>query len=111
MFFSNSIANKKGFLPRPAPFRAWGVGGSGEVGGWQPDAMRNITGRAGITASDEFTRGEGTFYGIDYAHGAISSEQTSHLIMFDSSRVVPTGPQNVPQHVWEPVLIYLGNPA
>ena len=92
-------------------FRAWGVGGSGEVGGWQPDAMRNITGRAGITASDEFTRGEGTFYGIDYAHGAISSEQTSHLIMFDSSRVVPTGPQNVPQHVWEPVLIYLGNPA
>ena len=30
MFFSNSIANKKGFLPRPARFRAWtGAGESG----------------------------------------------------------------------------------
>ena len=28
----------------------------------------------------------------------------------DISRVVSTGPQNTPQHVWQPVIIYLGRP-
>ena len=110
MFFSNSIANKKGFLPRPARFRAW-TGGSREAGAWQSDAIRNITGRPGITASDEFTWGEGAFYGVDYFAGALSTVQTSHLIYFDSSRVVPTGPENVPPHIWQPLIVYLGLPA
>ena len=30
---------------------------------------------------------------------------------FDSSRVVSTGPENVPVHVWQPAIIYLGNPV
>ena len=29
----------------------------------------------------------------------------------DVSRAVPTGPENVPPHVWQPVAIYLGLPA
>lgn len=29
----------------------------------------------------------------------------------DCSRVVPTGPENVPPHIWQPVVIYLGLPA
>ena len=29
----------------------------------------------------------------------------------DASLVVPTGPQNVPQHVWQPLCLYLGRPA
>lgn len=42
MFFSNSIANKKGFLPRPAPFRAWT--GGGNAGGYNAPGLPNIQG-------------------------------------------------------------------
>ena len=94
----------------PPRFRAW-TGGSREAGAWQSDAIRNITGRPGITASDEFTWGEGAFYGVDYFAGALSTVQTSHLIYFDSSRVVPTGPENVPPHIWQPLIVYLGLPV
>ena len=41
MFFSNSIANRKGFLPRPALFRAWTGGGDREAGSWQSDALQS----------------------------------------------------------------------
>ena len=109
MFFSNSIANRKGFLPCLSPFRAWT--GEGEAGTWQSDAIRNITGRPGITASDEFTWGEGAFYGVEYFAGVLSTAQPSHLIYFDSSRVIPTGPVTVPPHIWQPVVVYLGLPA
>ena len=42
MFFSNSIANKKGFLPRPARFRAWT--GVGNAGGYNAPGLPNIQG-------------------------------------------------------------------
>ena len=29
-------------------------------------------------------------------------------LFFDSSRDTPTGPENVPPHVWQPVILYLG---
>lgn len=32
-------------------------------------------------------------------------------LFFDSSRDTPTGPENVPPHVWQPVILYLGRPA
>ncbi len=28
----------------------------------------------------------------------------------DISCVVPTGPVNVPPHIWQPIIIYLGRP-
>ena len=96
------------WYPRPR-FRAWT--GEGEAGTWQSDAIRNITGRPGITASDEFTWGEGAFYGVEYIAGVLSTAQPSHLIYFDSSRVIPTGPVTVPPHIWQPVVVYLGLPA
>ena len=40
MFFSNSIANKKGFLHRPALFRGWTGGADREAGSWQTDAVQ-----------------------------------------------------------------------
>ena len=40
MFFSNSIANKKGFLPRPARFRGWTSGAGREAGEIQSDAVQ-----------------------------------------------------------------------
>ena len=32
-------------------------------------------------------------------------------VSFDASRVVPTGPEVVPQHYRQPVALYLGSPA
>ena len=32
------------------------------------------------------------------------------LPKFAFSNAVPTGPQNVPQHIWQPVALYLGRP-
>ena len=42
MFFSNSIANKKGFLPRPAPFRGWT--GAGEAGKYNAPGLPELLG-------------------------------------------------------------------
>ena len=42
MFFSNSIANKKGFLPRPARFRAWT--GTGESGRYNAPGLPELLG-------------------------------------------------------------------
>ncbi len=109
MFFSNSIANKKGFLPRPAPFRSWTGGSIEDAGAWHSDETRNITGQFNTTdcavggASGAFaTSGTGT--------RAPQTETVSNTVVtFDASRVVPTGPENVPVHVLQPVIIYLGN--
>ena len=109
MFFSNSIANKKGFLPRPARFRSWTGGSIEDAGAWHSDETRNITGQFNTTdcavggASGAFaTSGTGT--------RAPQTETVSNTVVtFDASRVVPTGPENVPVHVLQPVIIYLGN--
>ena len=96
MFFSNSIANKKGFLPRPARFRGWTQGTEDNAGGWQNDTVREIWAKlcdfyGGINMSTD---------------GALPAANA-----FDSSRVVPTGPVTVPPHVWQPIILYLGLPA
>lgn len=116
MFFSNSIANKKGFLPRPAPFRAW-TGRSREAGSWATDQMRAITGVGAEGLTDAAAHITGAFFS-SYAvkvGGFVGATETSAVYAcanaFDSSRVVPTGPVTVPPHVWQPIILYLGLPA
>ena len=108
MFFSNSIANKKGFLPRPARFRAWTSGTGREAGSWHRDEIRNIIGEGTVAILDGWSgvlrRNPGG--SIDLSQGGYHGFGTFSL---DSSRVVPTGPENVPVHVLQPVIIYLGN--
>ena len=41
MFFSNSIANRKGILPRPSLIRSWTGGVDREAGSWQSDALQS----------------------------------------------------------------------
>ena len=92
-------------------FRAWTGGSIEDAGAWHSDETRNITGQFNTTdcavggASGAFvTSGTGT--------RAPQTETVSNTIVtFDASRVVPTGPVNVPPHVWQPVAIYLGLPA
>ena len=96
------------WYPRPR-FRAWTGGSIEDAGAWHSDETRNITGQFNTTdcavggASGAFaTSGTGT--------RAPQTETVSNTVVtFDASRVVPTGPENVPVHVLQPVIIYLGN--
>ena len=90
-------------------FRSWTGGSIEDAGAWHSDETRNITGQFNTTdcavggASGAFaTSGTGT--------RAPQTETVSNTVVtFDASRVVPTGPENVPVHVLQPVIIYLGN--
>ena len=107
MFFSNSIANKKGFLPRPAPFRAWGQGTGREAGSAQGDAMRRITGAFYAFSSAD----DGVFFAeAPLMSGTNLSQPPSdrQRITLDSSRTVPTAAENRPVNVAIPVILYLG---
>ena len=94
-------------------FRAWTGGAGREAGGWQEDTMRNISGRIvnvvqGLT-DNTVQRAEGAFYPSGAGAVGYRGEDLSiRHIHLDTSLVVPTGPENVPPHVWQPVAIYLG---
>ena len=101
--------------------RNWMPGGDNPAGGWASDAMRALTGIA------SFARGsgggsilmddtEGVFH-VDRNGNSIQAYTGSSIyfplsrLFFDSSRNTPTGPENVPPHVWQPAILYLGRPA
>ena len=78
------------------------------LGTWHRDEIRNITGTSGeILHSDLST---GAFYEISYTGNRTYTNDVhrSGHFGFDASRIVPTGSENVPQHVWQPCIIYLG---
>ena len=122
--FRPDSANPTGlFLPVDGGqfFRNWGPGGDNPAGSWASDAMRALTGMA------SFARGsgggailmddaEGVFHvdrnGISIqAYTGSSTNFPLSRLFFDSSRNTPTGPENVPPHIWQPVILYLGRPA
>lgn len=98
------------------PSRAWVPGGDADAGAWGRDEIRELSGvitnvggghglvpigtgvftSAGKVDAQEFTVQE------DDNAGAITT------ITFSAANAVPTGPQNVPQHIWTPCCIYLG---
>lgn len=96
-------------------FRNWGPGEQ-VAGQWHRDETRNITGEfkaanlmTGYPANIQAT---GAFEAIG-GYGAQSGETggNSYGILFDASKVVPTGAEVVPKHIWQPLIIYLGKPA
>ena len=88
------------------------LGSEREAGAWGRDEMRNIMGSVndglysdngistGIITLSQTRSGIGTPYG--------SAKMYSFAI--NASLVVPTGPQNVPPHIWQPIILYLGRP-
>ena len=95
-------------------FRNWAQGQSKEAGSWGHDEIRNISG----SISEAYGRKESVDMGALASEfpGNRSAYESSAgagygLISFDASRVVPTGPENVPPHVWQPAILYLGRPA
>lgn len=98
-------------------FRAWGPGADKAAGVWGRDEIRNITGKIcdDLMAPDSAPAISGVF-SRTRGYQAYIAAQAAHRCyvqdtLFDASTVVPTGVQNVPQHVWQPVILYLGQPA
>ena len=110
MFFSNSIANKKGFLPRPARFRAW-TGAGREAGSYQGDAIRTI--EAWWDSPAYTSVGGGCASNGNYSSGCYQTVDGAayHTFGFDVSKAVPTAVENRPINVTLPVILYLGLPA
>ena len=94
-------------------FRNWGQGVGKDAGAWGEDAIRNITGQAsGANSVGPCYSGEGAIYrGEVQGNATYRNGPYGGYLMFDASRVVPTGPENVPPHVWQPVVLYLGRPT
>ena len=102
-------------------FRNWGLGGDNPAGGWASDAMRALTGMASFArgsggGSILMDDAEGVFHvdrnGISIqAYTGSSTNFPLSRLFFDSSRNTPTGPENVPPHVWQPAILYLGRAA
>ena len=94
-------------------FRNWAQGVGKDAGAWGEDAIRNITGQAsGANSVGPCADGMGAIYrGEVQGNATYRNGSYGGYLMFDASRVVPTGPENVPPHVWQPAVLYLGRPA
>ena len=97
----------------PQVFPNWVPSSGKDAGVWGRDEIRNITGTSGsnnstggyLSPTGAFVAGSGC-----YSADARTSSRNVY-IKFDASKSVPTGPENVPPHVWQPLMIYLGRPA
>ena len=114
--------NPMEFSKSRARFRAWVLGQEREAGGWGRDEIREIEGAlqrlpqpqsgyvwlpSGLTGAfsidNDSGRSTSTMSGINF-----TSNPTK--VLFKASNVVPTGPMNVPPHIWQPIILYLGCP-
>lgn len=87
----------------------WVLGAEGTAGAWGSDAVRNIVGKIGAIPYDVSIAGtSGVFYENGTAFGWQGGGYGFKGVYIDISRDVPTGPRNVPPHIWQPVVIYLG---
>ena len=100
------------------PFRGWTGGAGREAGRWQGDAIRNVTGSAGIggqtglaypLAMDGNTgalcpQGEKGTHSLS----TMTSVNTYGGLVFDASHAVPTAAENRPVNIAVPVILYLG---
>ena len=86
----------------------------GNVGAYHRDEIRDIYGaislhrRTCCGVSGGFTL-DGQ--GVLEISGPPTSEVGYGVAYFHAYNIVPTGPENVPSHVWQPVALYLGRAA
>ena len=115
MFFSNSIANKKGFLPRPARFRAWT--GAGEAGKYNAPGLPELTG--GFSAYC-FNDGDPWHAMTSASSGqnalTVGSSNGTRYTAFTfraslSNTIYGASSTVMPPSVNLPVILYLGIPA
>lgn len=104
------------YTPRLIGLFARYCGQDGQVGSYHRDEIRNIVGHT--THMHVQPSGAVSAWGgaLGTLTDSLSSAQsgTSSIglqVQFDASRVVPTGPENVPAHYKQPVALYLGRSA
>ena len=90
-------------------FRNWAPGIDEGAGQWHRDEIRNITGT--VDTGTGIFDATGAFSVVESGKEQTSAGSYNSDFKFDASFVVPTGPQNVPPHVWQPAILYLGRPA
>ena len=97
-----------------APFRNWVLGADGMAGAWGRDEIRNIKGAALVgwlpDSPSSFSGALSPFKLGNAAYSIGAGSAIYNSIRFDASKEVNTGPQNVPQHIWQPIILYLGRP-
>ncbi|WP_297826849.1 hypothetical protein [uncultured Desulfovibrio sp.] len=115
-----------GLAPSRQFLRNWTGGDSEEAGAWGRDEIRNIYGRfafqtaahgaaylAPVADAGQIVGAFKIFgppHSAAYPSQAITSAGPGIGIEMNAFNNVPTGQQNVPQHIWQPVIIYLGRP-
>ena len=115
--FRPNAANPTGlYLPLHGGqfFRNW-VLGMGQAGAWGRDEIRNIVGKVGLidlnpNAPTSFSTAPFTTTTVSYGPDTGYNPGQGAICDMDISRSAPTGPQNVPQHIWQPIILYLGRP-
>ena len=102
------------FSKSRARFRNWALGASESAGAWGRDEIRNVTGSLQRLGSGHnmviTTAGALKASRVASQYFAAGENGNASDVTLDISRVVSTGPQNVPQHVWQPLILYLGRP-
>ena len=92
-------------------FRAWVLGADRSAGAWGSDAVRNVVGKIGAIPYGVSIAGTSdAFYENGTALGWQGGPYGFQGVYMDISRAVPTGPMNVPPHIWQPIILYLGRP-
>ena len=90
------------------------LGAAEGAGAWGRDEIRNVTGSLQRLGSGHnmviTTAGALKASRVASQYFAAGENGNASDVTLDASRVVPTGPQNVPQHVWQPLILYLGRP-
>ena len=112
MFFSNSIANRKGFLPCLSPFRAWT--GIGTAGAHHDAGLPDVAGafysvhsaNGSQYTSGAFTQSQGGAY---FAGGNSHAEFGITFRASNSNKTYGASPTVMPTSVDLPVMMYLGN--
>ena len=107
------------FSKSRARFRNWVLGQSADAGAWGRDEIRNAEGHfvvlpmSGSTGYNFY--GDGLWKTDTSKTTVVASSGNvppgNYLLpKFAFSNAVPTGPMNVPPHIWQPIIIYLGRP-
>ena len=111
--------NPMEFSKSRARFRNWALGVDGTAGAWGRDEIRNAEGHFAVLPmpgsagynfyGDGLWKTDTSKTTVVASSGSVSPGNYL-LPKFAFSNAVPTGPMNVPPHIWQPVIIYLGRP-
>lgn len=101
-------------------FRNWALGADGAAGAWGRDECRNAEGHFGVFPDGSVIQGyhhtgDGVWAPdnskkVTVGYNANFPSGQNPCPRFSLSNVVPTGPMNVPPHIWQPIIFYLGIP-